>query len=169
MSSNLPRKPVLLVEENHDLLKSQEGLAGQSKTATDFSENVPYDTISAPTATYRTPSGRVNGNEFFRRYITGPLDVGYAVRKVLLAMARAKDSGGINQLNGEEQSVLRVLFPVQFGGDTLSGDQAMVQYRLTLIEVEQIRQAVAAHIQEELNYNAGMGGGSVPGRSQTRS
>ena len=170
MPSNLPRKPVLLVEENLDLLKSQEGLAGQSMTATNFSENVPYGTISRPTATYRTPPDRVSGNEFFRRYITGLLDIPYATRKVLFALARAKDSGGVDQLNGEEKSVLCVLFPVQFGmGIDIAGGIAQIQQRISLDEIGQIRQAVAAHIQEELNYNAGIGGGSAPGRHQTRS
>lgn len=170
MSSNLPRRPVRFVEQNADLLKSQAGIAGQSKTATDFNENVPHGTISRPTSSYRTPVDRVSGNEFFRRYITGELDVPYAVSKVLDAIHRAKDSGGIDQLNGEEKTVLGAIFPLQFGISTaVAASMAMVQQRLTSIEVEQIRQTVAAHLQEELNWNAGLGGGSAPGRSQSRS
>jgi hypothetical protein len=169
MPNNLPRRPVRFVEQNDELLKAQEGIAGQSKTATDFSENVPHGTISRPTATYRTPADRVSGNEFFRRYLNGMLDIPYAVSKVLDAVHRAKDSGGIDQLNGEEKTVLGVIFPVPFGlADAVAGSMAAVQQRLSLIEVEQIRQAVAAHLQEELNYNAGRGGGSVPGRHQTK-
>ena len=171
MSSNLPRRPVRFIKENEELLKSQEGLAGQSKTATDFEENVPYGTISRPTATYRTPPDRVNGNQFFRRYINGILDVPYAAAKVIDAIHRAKDSGGIDQLNGEEKTALSLIFPTQFGSmsSAVASATAMVQQRLSLMEVEQIRQTVAAHLQEELNYNAGRGGGNTPGRSQTRS
>jgi hypothetical protein len=49
------------------------------------------------------------------------------------------------------------------------GTIAAVQFRISELEKEQIRRAVSSHIQEELNYNAGLGGNSTPGRSQTRS
>ena len=74
MSNNLPRRPVRFVEQNEELLKSQEGIAGQRQGATDFSEDQPVAQISRPTAQYRTPIDRVSGNEFFRRYLSGELD-----------------------------------------------------------------------------------------------
>lgn len=170
MSNNLPRKPVRFIPENQDLLKSQEGLAGQRQGATDFDENEPYSHISTQSSSYRTPADRVSGNVFFRRYLGGTLDLEYATQKVVDALHRAKDGGGINQLNNEEKTCLSVLFPTQFtfGTEPVVEEVAVVQMRISLMELEQIRQAVAAHVQEELNYNAGQGGGSVPGRSQTR-
>lgn len=170
MSNNLPRKPVRFIPQNDELLKSQEGIAGQRKGATDFSEDEPYAHISAATASYRTPADRVRGNEFFRRYINGRLDLKYAVSRVVDAIHRVKDSGGHDQLNNQEKTALGILFPLQFSfvGDTMTDAVAMVQMRLALVEVEQIRRAVAAQLQEELNYNAGRGGGSTPGRSQSR-
>jgi len=172
MSNNLPRKPVRFVPQNEELLKSQEGIAGQRKDGTDYSRDESVATISKPTAQYRTPLDRNSGNVFFRRYMGGELDMKYAVSKVVDAVHRVKDSGGINQLNNEEATCLRVLFPVQFGGmenAAVSGTIAAVQLRLAPEEMVAIRVAVAKHLQEEMNYNAGRGGGSAPGRSQTRS
>jgi hypothetical protein len=172
MSNNLPRRPVRFVEQNEELLKSQEGLAGQRQGATDFSEDQPVAQISRPTAQYRTPIDRVSGNEFFRRYLSGELDMGYAVSKVVDAIHRAKDGGGVDQLNNEEKTCLSILFPQQFHGMDnayVSGTIAAVQLRIQPEEIAAIRVEVAKHVQEEMNYNAGRGGGSAPGRHQTRS
>jgi len=170
--NNLPRKPVRFVPQNEELLKSQEGIAGQRKGGTDYSLDESVATISKPTAQYRTPPDRNIGNIFFRRRINGSVDLKYAVGKVVDAIHRFKDGGGINQLNNEEATCLRILFPYQFGGlenAAVSGTIAAVQLRLAPEEIEVIRIAVAKHLQEELNYNAGRGGSSVPGRSKSRS
>lgn len=171
-NNNLPRKPVRMVPQNEELLKSQEGIAGQRKGATDFSEDVPYAQISTPTATYRTPLDRVSGNEFFRRYIDGRLDIEYATQKVLDAIHRAKDSGGVSgQLNNEEKTALSIMFPAQFDfvDSAMVATVAAVQMKLSPVELELVRRKVAARLAEIMNYNAGMGGGSVPGRSGSRS
>ena len=168
---NLPRRPVTWQEHNSELLKSQPGIAGQSKTATDYKQEEDLARISTPQAQYRTPLDRVNGNEFFRRYIGGQLDLAYACEKVVWALARAKDGGGINQLNTEEQTALGILFPAQFPvmDSGMVGAVAAVHNRLSPMEMQAIRQGVAAKLQEIMNYNAGRGGGSAPGRSYTRS
>jgi len=171
MSNNLPRKPVRFVPQNEELLKSQEGIAGQRKDGTDFSHDEAVGTISKPTAQYRTPVDRVSGNEFFRRYVGGSLDYDYAVHKVVDAIHRHKDCGSADQLNNEEKTALSILFPQVFtfldGGVVAA--IAGVQMRLLPEEVAMIRTKVARHLAEEMNYNAGRGGGSVRGRSDTRS
>lgn len=171
MSSNLPRRPVRFVPQNEELLKSQAGISGQSHESTDYSQSESLATIKGNQATYRTPHDRVNGNEFFRRYISGALDLKYAVAKVVDALHRAKDGGGIDQLNNEEKTALSIMFPMQFAfiADNMAAQVAAVHMRLAPAEIEAIRQGVASHIEEELNYNAGRGGSSVPGRHQTRS
>lgn len=170
MSNNLPKVPVRLLEQNQELLKST---AGQAPGATDYSQTETVATISGtdPRATYRTPPDRMCGNEFFRRYINGVLDLRYAVDKVVDALHRAKDGGGVDQLNNEEKTALGILFPMQFAtvDSSMTLQVAAVQLKITPVEMEAIRQAVAAHLQEELNYNAGRGGSSAPGRHQTRS
>lgn len=171
MSNNLPKVPVRLLEQNDELLKAQAGISGQSHEATDYSNTEVVGVISGPQATYRTPPDRMIGNVFFRRYINGALDLRYAVDKVVDALHRCKDGGGIDQLNNEEKTALGVLFPMQFAtvDNSMIMQVASVQLKISLMEMDAIRQAVAAHVQEELNYNAGRGGSSAPGRHQTRS
>jgi hypothetical protein len=171
MSNNLPRRPVRFVPQNDELLKSQEGLAGQRKGATDFSEDQTVAHVSVPVQTYRTPVGRLNGNEFFRRYMDGSLDIKYAASKVIDALHRSKDGGGVDQLNSEEKVCLSVLFPEVFMevDAAIVSTVAAVQLKITVDEMYAIKQLVARHVQEELNYNAGRGGNSAPGRNQTRS
>lgn len=167
--NNLPKVPVRLLPQNDELLKST---AGQAPGATDYSQTESLASISGPqSASYRTPPDRVCGNEFFRRYISGVLDLKYAVNKVVDALHRAKDSGGVDQLNNEEKTALSILFPLQFTfiDSSMASQVAATHLRLSPMECEAIRQAVASHIQEELNYNAGRGGSSAPGRHQTRS
>ena len=87
------------------------------------------------------------------------------------ALHRAKDCGGTDQLNTVEKVVLSVLFPGSFShiGDGMVDAVSTVHLRLSPLEVQEVRGAVARHLAEEMNYNAGRGGGSVPGRSSTRS
>lgn len=172
MSNTLPRKPVRFVPQNDELLKAQEGSAGQRKGATDFSEDIPYAQVGPGVeASYRVPTDRVNGNAFFRRYINGELDARYAADKAIDAMRRVKNSGGVDQLNDEEKVALCLLFPSQFNfiDSPIVDSIAAIQCRLTSDEVERVRQLVGTQLAEELNWNAGLGGGSVPGRHHTYS
>jgi len=171
MSNNLPRKPVRFVPQNEELLKSQEGIAGQRKDGTDYSQDEAVGTISKPSATYRTPPDRNIGNVFFRRYVGGSLDYDYACHKIIDAIHRYKDTKDAHQLNNEEMTALGVLFPqvFTFVDNTIVNTIAAVQMRLAPEEVAMLRKKVAAHLAEEMNYNAGRGGGSVPGRHDTRS
>lgn len=167
--NNLPKVPVRLLPQNDELLKST---AGQAPGATDYRQTESIASMSGvQQGSYRTPPDRVCGNEFFRRYISGVLDLKYAVNKVVDALHRAKDSGGVDQLNNEEKTALSILFPMQFTfiDSSMTAQVAATQLRISPLECETIRQAVASHIQEELNYNAGRGGGSTHGRHQTRS
>ena len=171
--NNLPRKPVRFVPQNEELLKAQEGIAGQrTPEGTDYTNEEDVVRFTRIDATYRTPHDRMCGNPFFRRHVGGGLDYEYVKHKVIDAIHRAKDSGGVaGQLNNEEKTALCVLFPGQFAylDDGMVATVAAVQCKLTPFEIEEVRRRVAAHLAEELNWNAGLGGGSVPGRHQTRS
>lgn len=167
--SYFPRVPVRYNPANRELLKSQdEGLAGQKRT-TDYSQELDLATVSRSGEDhFRVPSGRNIGNVFFRRFVDGSLDVEHAKHTVLEALHKVKDSGGVDTLNAQEHAALGVLFPSQFGVG-VSSFMGPVQFRLSPLEIESVRQVVAAHLAEELNWQGGMGGGSVPGRSTTRS
>ena len=179
--NNASRMPVRFIPGNEDLLKSQVGTAspgpgwaGQrpgDEGGTDYiQEESVYHVGAGVLSSYRTPAGRVNGNELFRRYPNGMLDVTWAMHQVIEALHRAKQSAGHDQLNSMEKVALSVLFPQSFGyvapGMVIA--VATVQLRLSPLEIIQIREAVARHIGEEANWNSGLGGGSVPGRHVTK-
>jgi len=168
--NNQPKVPVRFIEGNQELLKSQEGLAGQ-RLGTDWRDGeVQASHLPNMVPSYRTPPDRVRGNELFRRYPNGTLDLQGAKNLVVDALHRVKESGGHDQLNALEKVALSVLFPMSFEYVASGMEQAVaeVQLKLSPVEVMQIRELVASHLAEELNWNAGLGGGSVPGRNTTR-
>ena len=177
--SNYTRLPVRFVPGNQELLKSQTGTAtpgpgwsGQ-RPGTDWrpGEVSAVQLGQGVVAQYRTPPDRVSGNQMFRRYPNGDLDIESAKNCVVDALHRVKDSGGTSeQLNSLERVALSVLFPMSFSHvpPGMSGSVAAVQLRVSPAELIMVREVVARHLAEEANYNAGLGGGSVPGRSVTR-
>jgi len=172
MSKNNPRIPVHLLPANKELLK---GFASfeDVKGGTDYKQEVGTEANlqEIPTSTYRapTPGSRENGNELFRRYLNGVLDLEHAKHCVLDALRRFKDKG---ILNTQEAAALQILFPgvAQFQGHIDPGMVAAyraVNLKITPEESIAISVAVSAHVAEQRNWNAGRGGGSVPGRSST--
>lgn len=176
--SNYTRMPVRFIDGNQDLLKSQTGTASPGpgwagqREGTDWrpGEESAVQVPPGVSPSYRAPADRVNGNQLFRRYPNGLLDVEYAKHQVVNALHRVKESGGHDQLNSLEKVSLSVLFPASFDyiPQGMAPAVASVQLRLSPTEVMMVREAVARHLAEELNYNAGSGGNSVPGRSVTR-
>jgi hypothetical protein len=167
--NNQPRIPVRFLPHNEELVKAQ---SGDDHKPADYREELTVATVLPGVQhSYRTPAGRVSGNDVFRRYTNGSLDLDYACAKIVQALHLAKDGGGVDVLNGVDKIVLSVLFPTSFDtvGSQMAGHVAHVQLRITPEEVQMLRMKVAAKLAEELNWNAGMGGGSVPGRSSTRS
>jgi hypothetical protein len=165
-SGNLPRKPVHMIPENAELM--QKSTSGQSPVATDYVHNVDAVSLQKIPQSYRAPVDRENGNAMFKRYLDGRLHFEYAVHKVIDAIHRAKVG---NDMSPEDQAILVTLFPEvpQFGGAApgMASSVALVNLRISPVEREAIRQAVGQHFAEEMNWNAGLGGGSVPGRKQT--
>ena len=169
---NTPRIPVRFVSGNKELIKSMGADYSDVKGHTDYVNDVDADVHIAamgPVNNYRTPADRVNGNEMFRRYLDGRLDIKYAVDKVVDAVHRYKEKD--IALYTQEAVSLQILFPgAGFDGGVdpaMANAVAGVNLKLTPQEIALIRFRVASHLAEEMNYNAGQGGGSVPGRNQT--
>tara|TARA_R100001244_G_scaffold53662_1_gene46573 strand:- start:14673 stop:15173 length:501 start_codon:yes stop_codon:yes gene_type:complete len=162
-SGNLPRVPVRFIERNKELLSKSE-----EKGTTDYklTEHAEGHLPNVPVQQYRTPHDRVSGNLIFRRYPDGRLDFDYAKHCVLDAIRKAKTGVG---LTSQEEAILSVLFPTQFA--FVDGGM-LAHVRSTLLKVTDdeaalVSKIVRAQMAEELNYNAGFGGSSVPGRSKT--
>lgn len=169
MANNLPKRPIRFQEENSELLKSMDDY-GSAKGRTDYVNDTDVVSVGPGVqSSYRTPDGRVSGNSLFRRYLNGSLDLEDACNKVIDAIHRVKENAA--PLNSLEVVALSCLFPGQFDGvdPALASSVASVQFNLLPQECELIRQKVSSHLAEELNWNSGQGGGSVPGRSQTKS
>lgn len=163
--NNLPRKPVRFVESNQDLLKSQEGgMAGQRLGGTDYSEAEQVSELSfgKPVNSYRTPVDRTRGNEMFRRYIDGRLDVEWAAHMVIDALHKFRD--GVAPLTSQEKALLSILFPANlaFLADGIVDIVRTVNMRLLPGEAELLSNKVAHHIAEEIHWNAGHGSGLYP-------
>lgn len=167
--NNFPRLPVKFVEGNSDLLKSVEASSGGCSGATDYSESATEPVLTAHMdPQYRTPMGRENGNVVFRRYPNGDLDLEAAKHIVVDILHKAKDKSPLTTL---EELIVGCMFPGLFAfvDSRIAGSIMDVQLRLAPWECDLITRMVSAHLLAETNYNAGMGGGSVPGREVTRS
>ena len=120
--------------------------------------------ISHP-QTYRTPANdstiepRFDGNQPLRRYPNGVLDVAYAANKVIDIIHKIQDAGNVTDY---EKALLSSILPVTIGG--MSSDMAHALTKLSAAEKVVVQAAVEGHLAAEANWNAGRGGGSVPGR-----
>tara|TARA_R110002110_G_scaffold137158_6_gene322230 strand:- start:2413 stop:3000 length:588 start_codon:yes stop_codon:yes gene_type:complete len=102
------------------------------------------------------------GNSVFRRYANGVLDYQYAVSKLFEALERLRD-GGLP--NDSEKAALSLIVP---GMEKLMDKGfANVMLKLSREEKTMLKTLFMANHKENLNYNAGRGGGSIPGRTST--
>ena len=170
--SHFSRYPVRFIEYNAELLKSMDGgevlSGGRAGEGTDYVETefVPQAQTIVPQ--YRAPMDRVNGNELFRRYPNGDLDLDNAKHVIVDIIHKVKDKADLTEL---EKIVLGCFFPLMFPfvDPCLAGPLMSVQLRIAPWECALVSEMVASHLTTEMNYNAGIGGGGDPGRTQARS
>lgn len=150
--------------DRDDLVKAT---AGQTFSETDYRPEYPVVDSQTINNQYRVPENRWIGSVAFRRYPDNSLDFEYATQKVVQCINKVKDDGILDNL---EMTILSVVFPetFKFVDPTIAMQMARVNLRLSAQEVQTIAELVAAHLREVLNWSAGYGGGSVPGRSITR-
>lgn len=166
--NNLPRRPVRFQPGNDELLKSQGVNYEEAKDKTDYIQDTTAPVVDQVQGSYRTPHDRVNGSKMFRRYLDGRLDMEHACGTVIDAIHRYKQKD--IPVGTQECVALQAIFPGHFDKDVdpmMAASVAAVNLDLVPEETAMIRIKVAAHLAEEMNWNAGMGGGSTPGRNQT--
>lgn len=108
--------------------------------------------------------GRNAGITYARRYPNGKLCIDYVVQQVIDAAHKAKDGG---MLTGDEKAILSLILPGVF--PLMDAKIAGTMFRMTEEERLLVAIKVRQHMAEEANWNAGRGGGSVPGRERSRS
>ncbi len=120
---------------------------------------------------YRTPfndrtiAPRNNGNPVLRRYPDGRLDIDYVASKIVDIFHKMKDGGNTTEM---ERAIMCMALPKAFG-KLIDTKLAQTMTGLTVDERMLLAVHLDKHRREEMNWNAGMGGSSVPGRGSTRS
>jgi uncharacterized protein YqcC (DUF446 family) len=97
-----------------------------------------------------------------RRYPDGTLDYQWAKNIIIDAIHKMQYP---NSLLPTEMALISVVFPDKF--KVMEPMQANILTQFSDTEKYKVRGIVEAQLKEELNYNAGRGGGSVEGRSST--
>lgn len=147
--NNLPKVPVRFVPQNDELLNKSSN-AGQSPTNTDLKINQTVPDFDMQ-GSYRAPHDRVNGNQMFRRYPDGTLDVEYAKHKVVDAIHKVRDGVA---LNGIEQCALSCCFPQNFSyiDPTCLESMRTVNLKISSHEAQIVATTVAIHLDKEYQY-----------------
>jgi hypothetical protein len=112
-----------------------------------------------------TITPRNSGCTILRRYANGVLCFQYVAGEVISLLNKVRDGGHVTEY---EKAILALVLPKPFG-KLINAKIAQTMTKLSNDERMVLAHMVAAHLKEEINWNAGMGGGSVPGRSTTRS
>ena len=99
-----------------------------------------------------------------RRHVNGELDYKWTMHQIVSAIHRAETGEYLTPI---EESLLTVFFPIKF--TKVEAAQAEIRTQLSRTEKKFLKEMVEARLKEELNWNAGRGGGSVEGRSRTLS
>lgn len=113
----------------------------------------------------RTIMPRNNGCTMLRRYADGRLDIPYVCGKIIEIIHKMKDAGHVTQF---EKALLALTLPKPFQ-KLIDAKIAKTMTKISNEERMMLGLYLSQHLKEELNYNAGLGGGSVPGRGSTRS
>jgi len=121
---------------------------------------------------YRTPFNdstvsppRQDGNTALRRYPDGRLDVPYVAHKIIDIIHKMQDGGNTTDY---EKSLLCLVLPNPFKR-LIDAKIAQTMTGLTTDERFMLAMFIDKHRREELNWNVGRGGSSLPGRGSTRS
>lgn len=112
-----------------------------------------------------TGTARNTGCTILRRYANGVLCFSYVAGEIISLLNKVQDNGHVTEY---EKAILAMVLPKPFS-KMIDSKIAQTMTKLTNEERMVLAHMVAAHMKEVQNWNAGQGGGSVPGRSTTRS
>lgn len=121
------------------------------------------ETIHHP-VNYKEMEGRPTTHAMsrIRRFTDGKLDFNWAAQTIIDAIHKAEYNGYLTPL---EESLIAAVFPLKFKKTEVA--QGEIRTQLSRSEKEYLKEYVNSHLKEELNWNAGRGGGSVEGRKRT--
>lgn len=132
---------------------------------TSYIEPLQHDVMYRNQYTDDTITARNTGCTVLRRYANGVLCFNYVAGEIISILNKVRDAGYITEY---EKAILALVLPKPFG-KLINAKIAQTMTKLTNDERMVLAHMVQAHLKEEQNWNAGRGGGSIPGRSVTRS
>jgi hypothetical protein len=132
---------------------------------TSYIEPMQHEVMYRNQYTDGSVTPRNTGCTILRRYANGVLCFQYVAGEIISILNKVQDAGYITEY---EKAVLALVLPKPFG-KLINSKIAQTMTKLTNDERMVLAHMVQAHLKERANWNAGLGGGSVPGRSTTRS
>lgn len=140
------------------------------ETSEEVAKSTSYRPGEIHPMTYRHPAqnpslNREDGNTPLRRYPNGRLDVDYVAGQVIDVIHKAENAGNLTNF---EKAILTLILPGHFQLIDPQIAAAFTHPPLTDEEKLLLATRVMRHFNEELNWNAGQGGGSVPFRHVTK-
>lgn len=96
-----------------------------------------------------------------RRYANGVLDYDWALNHIIDALHKVEIQAMLLPI---EAALLTIIFPLKFR--KMEPDQASLMTQLSDSEKEMLNALIEAHMRAETNWNAGRGGGAVPGSTK---
>lgn len=112
----------------------------------------------------RMPKDREVGCTPLRRYPNGQLDIKYVAGQIIDLIHKVQDGAGLTEF---EKAILTSILPGKFG--FMDKKLAGTMTKMADEEKALVAMMVHGHLGEEINWNAGRGGGSVPTRHVSRS
>jgi len=159
MPNNSSRMPLHL--QNPALIKATGAQVNPSWESfrPHHTHNINYETQKWP------DRPNTHAMSVMRRYADGKLDLQWAKNMVLDAIKGSSFEGG-----GAERPVQMALATLILPEKIREVEprQAEIMTQMSATEKQQVRTLVLAQLAEEENWNAGVGGDSVEGRSKTR-
>jgi hypothetical protein len=153
---NIPRIPLHV--QNPDLVKA----TGQQVNPS-YEAFAPHQRFKPAYKELGPDRPSTHAMSMIRRNPDGTLDYEWAKNVVIDAVHNAATPHSILPVH---LALLQVVLPDKFRN--MEPQQATILTQLSDSEKSKVREMVEAQLREEENWNAGQGGGSVPGRHITR-
>jgi hypothetical protein len=134
---------------------------------TNWKQTEPLVSVDHIQTNFPVPVGRANGgNTVFRRNLDGSLDIDSAASTIIDVLQKVRHKGYLTDF---EKLILSAIFPgvFSFYDPVTAAKMATVKLGASPAEMQGVALVISAHMAEELNWNGGMGGGTVPGRTFT--
>lgn len=152
MANYGPRKPIHM--QDSELSKAYKNPSFESFRDNEIHES-GYKEMENRPSTHAMAS--------MRRYPNGELEYQWAVAVIMDAVHKAERGMYLTPL---EESMISIVFP-EYKVDAAEAAIAEVRTKLSDTEKDNLRMMVEAQLKEEFNYNAGLGGSSVTGRTRS--